>query len=97
MFKINIVKNKYVDKVTSVSWPEFIEISQTEPNKSPLGPNWKSKPCVLIKKYYDEYAERIKHFEVREDDVWIVTYPKCGNIPAQIAFLKKNKLPNYLF
>ena len=92
MFKINIVKNKYVDKVTSISCPEFFEISQTEPNKSPLGLDWKSKPCVLIKKYYDEYAERIKNFEVREDDVWVVTYPKCGTILFQITFFKKNNL-----
>ena len=92
MFKINIVKNKYTERVTSVSCPEFFEISQTAPNKSPLGPNWKSKPCVLIKKYYDEYAERIKNFEVREDDVWVVTYPKCGNILSQITFFKKNNL-----
>lgn len=33
--------------------------------------------CVLNEPYI-KYAERVKIFEVREDDVWIVTYPKCG-------------------
>jgi hypothetical protein len=28
--------------------------------------------------YFPKYAERFRNFEIREDDVWIVSYPKCG-------------------
>ncbi|PSN52266.1 hypothetical protein C0J52_08335 [Blattella germanica] len=33
--------------------------------------------CAMPK-IYRENAERIRNFEVRPDDVWIVTFPKCG-------------------
>ncbi|XP_068081820.1 luciferin sulfotransferase [Anabrus simplex] len=38
--------------------------------------------CILPVKY-KQFADRIKNFEVREDDVWIVTYPKCGTTWTQ--------------
>ena len=28
--------------------------------------------------YFSKYAERFRNFEIREDDVWVVSYPKCG-------------------
>jgi hypothetical protein len=28
--------------------------------------------------YFFKYAERFRDFEIREDDVWIASYPKCG-------------------
>jgi hypothetical protein len=28
--------------------------------------------------YFLQYAERFRNFEIREDDVWVVSYPKCG-------------------
>jgi hypothetical protein len=28
--------------------------------------------------YYLQYAQRFRDFEIREDDVWIASYPKCG-------------------
>lgn len=33
---------------------------------------------------YGENAEKIYRFEPRSDDVWIVTFPKCGNLSCQI-------------
>jgi len=75
---MKVIENEYVDKVKTLTCPNLVEISSTQLNKSPLGPDWKSKPCVLLEKYFEEYAERIKNFEVREDDVWVVTFPKCG-------------------
>ena len=75
---MKVIENEYVDKMKTIACPNLVKIYPTEPNKSPLGPDWKSKPCVVIQKYFQEYAERIKNFEVREDDVWVVTFPKCG-------------------
>lgn len=28
---------------------------------------------------YARHAEKLRNFKPREDDVWIVTFPKCGN------------------
>lgn len=33
--------------------------------------------CVLTPAY-DKYAERIRNLEVRDDDIWVVTFPKAG-------------------
>lgn len=36
------------------------------------------KENVVMYYNYMDYAEEIDNFEVRDTDVWIVTYPKCG-------------------
>lgn len=33
--------------------------------------------CVMPEEY-KIYAERLYNFEVREDDTWVISYPKCG-------------------
>lgn len=42
-----------------------------------------SRTCVVNKKYAKKYAERIKNFKVYDDDVWVVTFMKCGTTWAQ--------------
>ena len=41
---------------------------------------------VWMKSGYAKNAERIFNFEVRPDDIWILTYPKCGTTWAQVNF-----------
>jgi sulfotransferase len=36
------------------------------------------KFCVLLKKYQETCAKRVKNFKVYDDDVWVVSFPKCG-------------------
>ncbi|XP_069679254.1 luciferin sulfotransferase-like isoform X2 [Periplaneta americana] len=42
---------------------------------------------------YPYHAERIRHLTVRPDDVWIITYPKCGTTWTQeMVWLLMNNL-----
>lgn len=34
---------------------------------------------LILTKKYAENAEKYLNFPLRSEDVWIVTYPKCGN------------------
>lgn len=43
---------------------------------------WDSRPCVMGERYH-KYAETIRNFHVRDDDVWIISYPKCGTTWTQ--------------
>lgn len=52
------------------------------------------RSCVMIKKYMDLYAERVKNMKIFEDDIFVVTFPKCGTTWTQelVWFvLKENK------
>jgi hypothetical protein len=39
--------------------------------------------CIMPQKFVDTCMEKVKKFEVFEDDTWIVTYPKCGTTWTQ--------------
>jgi hypothetical protein len=43
--------------------------------------------------YFLQYAERFRNFEIREDDVWVVSYPKCGKHEYGVI-LKTNNVCN---
>lgn len=47
-----------------------------EPNVPVVG-QWQQRFCRLADTF-QPVLDRVHEFEVREDDVWIVTLPKCG-------------------
>lgn len=37
---------------------------------------------VILPKLYEKIADKIENLEIRDSDVWIVTYPKSGKYLA---------------
>lgn len=54
-----------------------------------------SSKCVMVKKYWSGYLEDMKNFEVFEDDVWVISYPKCGTTWTQEMAWLLNQNLNY--
>lgn len=46
----------------------------------PAGEEIVSPPGVVLPGTYKNYAQRILDLEVREDDIWVISFPKCGEI-----------------
>ncbi len=42
---------------------------------------------VIMPKKFVPMAEQIFNMEVRPDDIWIITYPKCGTTWTQVYLL----------
>lgn len=67
---------------------DYIRVLKTYGDESevddvpPLPPPWSPKPCMLVRKFH-QFAERIRDFVVYPDDIWVLTYPKCGTTWAQ--------------
>ena len=39
---------------------------------------------VMSKRFVDNFAKKTYNLEVYDDDIWIVTYPKCGTTWTQV-------------
>jgi ssDNA-binding Zn-finger/Zn-ribbon topoisomerase 1 len=75
MFSSNLLTNEIIRKIDCPGCYDHAEVK--------LNNNSSDRSCVMIKKYMDLFAERIKNMKVHEDDVWVVTFPKCGTTWTQ--------------
>ena len=46
----------------------------------------------MLPRCFLKYQKKIKDFEIRSDDIWVCSYPKCGNV-----FLKENLITYQIF
>ena len=76
---------------TKITWIPF---SEEEQQKIKYGQLWGENSSlkdpiisipynVLMPKYFEMISEKISKFDVRPDDIWIITYPKCGTTWTQ--------------
>jgi sulfotransferase len=74
MFRVKPLNNEIVQRVDCEGCFDHVEVSLT---------NGFGRPTVMIQKYMDNFAERVKLMEIYDDDVWVVTFPKCGTTWTQ--------------
>ncbi|KAL5273358.1 hypothetical protein ACFFRR_000225 [Megaselia abdita] len=57
--------------------PLMVDVYLKPTVQIPVNKDWSKRPCTITK-YFSENIENILNFEVRNDDVFVVTSPKCG-------------------
>lgn len=59
-------------------------------NDIPIKKDWSKRMCTMTT-YYQNHIDRMINFKSRPDDLWIVTFPKCGTTWMQeMAWLVQN-------
>lgn len=90
MFNCELLKNEIVSKIDCAGCHDHMKVSLAGDSK---------RSCVMIKKYMDLFAERIKTMKIYKDDVFVVTFPKCGTTWTQelvwFVTIKVVKLINF--
>lgn len=87
MFSTKLLRNEIIRKIDCPGCYDHMEVSLSDKSSK--------RSCVMIKKYMDLFAARIKSMKVYEDDVWVVTFPKCGTTWAQEMIWLINNDLNY--
>lgn len=74
MFNIKPLTSEIVRKIDCSGCHDHVEVSLSDGS---------SRSCIIIRKYMEEFAEKVKKMEIYEDDIWVVTFPKCGTTWCQ--------------
>lgn len=73
MFKIESIENNLAQEMETDIISNVVKISTKD------GLNY----CIMPQKFADQDLIRIKNMDIFEDDIWVVTYSKCGTTWAQ--------------
>lgn len=79
-----IVDNRFKYNGTD---PQWHRVSIESAKNWPLNDQSKQKDCLLSARY-KVYMPFILDYDVRSDDIWIITYPRSGNIGLSIFAVK---------
>lgn len=74
MYIIEKLEDELIKKTDTEFITDIVKISSKDNS---------NKFCMLPRKFVEQDLDRIKKFEVFNDDVWIVTFPKCGTTWTQ--------------
>jgi hypothetical protein len=71
MLTVQKLNSELARKVECTRFPNLVKITNSKDY------------CILSEKFTQDYMHKIKNMQVYEDDVWVVTYPKCGTTWTQ--------------
>lgn len=74
MFTVERAAGEYIEEVEKSRTYGYVKVTANDGS---------GKFCVVPKKMADQYLTKIKEMEIYEDDLWIVTFPKCGTTWTQ--------------
>ena len=81
-----------------ITWKIFSE-EEKEARKKIFGSGSSHLDGVISEPYglyllsaMEKVIDRVMNFEVRPDDIWIVTYPKCGTTMTQVSITLRSNL-----
>lgn len=87
MFEYKPLNSDIINKIDCPGTTDHVEITAKEKKEDCV-----VNSCVMIKVFLP-FVERIKNMEVYEDDVWVITFPKCGTTWTQeMVWLINNDL-----
>ena len=74
MFTVEKATGEFITEVEKSLTYNYVKVTSNDGS---------GKYCVVPKKMVDQYLTKIKEMEIFEDDLWIVTFPKCGTTWTQ--------------
>ncbi|XP_070495891.1 sulfotransferase 1C2-like [Chironomus tepperi] len=74
MYNIEVLNSDLTKKLGTAFMTDYVRISLKDDP---------SKFCIMSQHFVDNYLEKIKNMEIFEDDVWVITFPKCGTTWTQ--------------